>query len=58
MYSFESDYLEGACPEVLDALAKTNNVQTPGYGVDIFCEKAAAEIKKAILLQEEHLLMF
>ena len=48
MYSFESDYLEGACPEVLDALAKTNNIQTPGYGVDIFCEKAAAEIKKAI----------
>ena len=48
MYSFASDYLEGACPEVLEALVKTNTVQTPGYGLDVFCEKAAMKIKTAI----------
>lgn len=30
MIRFESDYLEGALPEVMDALVRTNLEQTPG----------------------------
>ncbi len=52
MYSFESDYLEGACPEVLDKLIETNLLQTPGYGVDSWCEKAAQKIRETIGRQD------
>lgn len=48
MFSFENDYSEGACPEILNALAKTNYVQVPGYGLDQFCETARTMIKKAV----------
>ena len=34
MIRFESDYLEGALPEVMQALCDTNYAQTPGYGED------------------------
>lgn len=40
MYSFLNDYSEGAHPEVLDALVKTNDIQTVGYGLDEYCLKA------------------
>lgn len=40
MYSFLNDYSEGAHPEVLDALLKTNDIQTVGYGLDEYCFKA------------------
>ena len=46
MIRFESDYLEGAHPKILDALVKTNMVQTSGYGKDHFCEQAKALIKE------------
>ncbi|MCI2055848.1 MAG: beta-eliminating lyase-related protein [Oscillibacter sp.] len=46
MYSFRNDYSEGAAPAVLDALVKTNAEQTCGYGLDPYCEKAAAVIQK------------
>ena len=36
MVRFESDYLEGALPEILAALEKTNYEQTPGYGADAY----------------------
>ncbi len=48
MIRFESDYTEGAVPEIIEALTKTNMVQTPGYGVDEFCERAKAKIKKEL----------
>jgi len=48
MYSFASDYLEGACPEVLEELVRTNTLQTPGYGLDPFCESAAGRIRFVI----------
>lgn len=48
MYSFANDYSEGACPKVLSALIQTNNIQTDGYGVDVFCETAANVIKKKL----------
>lgn len=37
MKRFESDYLEGAHPDVLRALIETNGEQTPGYGEDPHC---------------------
>ena len=48
MYSFANDYSEGACPKVLRGLVETNYVQTAGYGLDEYCETAAALIKKTI----------
>lgn len=41
MYSFANDYSEGAHPDVLEALCKTNMMQTSGYGLDPYCEQAA-----------------
>ena len=40
MYSFRNDYSEGAHPQVLQALADTNLIQTCGYGLDPICEEA------------------
>lgn len=47
MISFESDYIEGALPEVLDALVKTNMEQLSGYGADKYTESAKEKIKQA-----------
>jgi len=47
MIRFECDYLEGALPEIMQRLNETNEYQTPGYGVDDFCESARAKIKDA-----------
>lgn len=46
MYSFRNDYSEGAHPQVLQALADTNGVQTVGYGVDPYCQAAADTIRR------------
>ena len=46
MIRFDSDYMEGAHPAVMEALVRNNTVQTPGYGEDIFCERAAALIRE------------
>lgn len=46
MIRFESDYLEGAHPRVLELLGQTNLIQTPGYGEDVYCEKARGLIRK------------
>ena len=45
MLRFECDYGEGAAPAVLELLQKTNFDQTPGYGEDEYCAKAAAQIR-------------
>lgn len=45
MKRFESDYLEGALPEIMDCLVKTNYEQTEGYGLDPYCEEARELIK-------------
>lgn len=45
MIRFESDYLEGALPEIMQALYETNLCQTAGYGNDPFCAAAAEKIK-------------
>ncbi len=47
MFSFESDYTQGAHPLILEALTKTNFEQLSGYGTDIYCERAEKKIKTA-----------
>ncbi len=46
MIRFNSDYTEGCHPRILERLAKTNMEQTPGYGEDEHCKKAAGLIRK------------
>lgn len=46
MYSFRNDYSEGALPEVLDALCRTNLLSTCGYGMDEYCKAAADKIRQ------------
>ena len=48
MIRFESDYTQGAVPQILDALLKTNMEQTPGYGEDKYCLSAADKIRKEL----------
>ena len=45
MIRFESDYLEGCCPQILEALRETNLEQTLGYGEDPHCARAADLIR-------------
>ena len=45
MIFFQSDYVEGAHPAILEKLVETNFEQTPGYGKDKYCESAAGKIK-------------
>ena len=45
MIYFNNDYSEGCHQKVLDALVRTNLVQTLGYGEDEYCARAAAKIK-------------
>lgn len=46
MIRFNSDYLEGAHPRILERLSETNMAQTPGYGEDRFCEQARNTIRR------------
>jgi len=48
MYSFNNDYSEGTNIQILDALRKANNIQSPGYGDDMYSRKAKEIIKKEI----------
>lgn len=52
MLAFECDYAEGALPEIIDRLVKTNLVSTPGYGMDEYCESAKKKIKAACECEE------
>ncbi len=47
MIRFENDYAEGAHPRILKRMMETNEEQTPGYGMDEYCERARIHIKKA-----------
>ena len=51
MLNFKNDYSEGACPEVLEALNKTNFEQTIGYAEDKNCEEAKILIRENINYQ-------
>lgn len=45
MLSFESDYIQGAHPEILKKLVDTNMEVLTGYGLDKYCESAKVKIK-------------
>jgi len=47
MLNFESDYIQGAHPEVLNALVQTNMEPLSGYGVDKYCAAAKEKILAA-----------
>jgi len=47
MIRFDSDYIEGCHPAILEALKHTNMEQTPGYGLDEHCERARNLIRTA-----------
>ena len=47
MIYFHNDYSEGCHEKVLEALTKTNMQQTPGYGEDGYCRRAAEKIRMA-----------
>lgn len=48
MYSFRNDYNEGCHPLVLEALCKTNGIQTVGYSQDEYTEEAKRLIKEKV----------
>ena len=52
MISFESDYNNGTLPEILNALCKTNDEKTSGYGFDPYTEAAKEKIRKAIDMED------
>ncbi|MEG1311264.1 MAG: aminotransferase class V-fold PLP-dependent enzyme [Romboutsia sp.] len=48
MYSFKNDYSEGAHPQILETLLRTNLEQAEGYGKDIYCEEAEKLIQNKL----------
>lgn len=49
MFSFESDYTEGAHPLILDAFVRTNYEQLSGYGCDKYCDSAKEKSRKPVV---------
>ncbi len=47
MLHFDTDYMEGAHPKVMEALVKTNLEHTVGYGSDEYTQKAKELIREA-----------
>ena len=47
MISFESDYIAGAHPKVMERLTETNLESLSGYGSDPYCESARRKIREA-----------
>lgn len=52
MQQYRNDYSEGAAPQILNALVATNAEQTPGYGTDGHCARAAELIRAEIGLSD------
>ncbi len=52
MFNFSSDYLEGCHPSILKKLAENNDEQTPGYGLDPYCEEASRAIRNVFSCPE------
>ena len=52
MISFESDYIAGAHPKVLERLLETNLEALSGYGSDIYTKSAREKIKTACACAE------
>ena len=47
MIYFDSDYMEGAHPEVMRRLVETNMEHTVGYGCDPYTQQAKDAIRTA-----------
>lgn len=43
---FDTDYMRGACPQIMERLLATNLLQTPGYGSDEYTNEAKRLIKE------------
>lgn len=54
MIHFESDYLEGCHPRLLQALCETNQMQTVGYGLDEISQQARELVKKLCAPADVH----
>ncbi|MBP3432949.1 MAG: low specificity L-threonine aldolase [Alistipes sp.] len=52
MIHFDSDYMAGAHPEILEALVSTNLEHTAGYGNDHYTAEAKALIRKAVGVED------
>lgn len=52
MIHFDSDYMAGAHPEILEALVRTNLEHTAGYGNDPYTTEAKALIRKAVGIED------
>lgn len=52
MIHFDTDYMRGACPEIMNRLAGTNMEQTPGYGTDHYTRRAKNLIRIACATPE------
>ena len=48
MFSFKNDYSEGAHPDILDALVRSNGDQEDGYGEDRHTLAAIEKIRNLI----------
>lgn len=46
MIRFDSDYIEGAHPSILEALQRSNYEQHAGYGCDSYCDRARDIIRE------------
>lgn len=46
MIRFDSDYIEGAHPSILEALLRSNYEQHAGYGCDSYCDRARDIIRE------------
>lgn len=47
MFHFDSDYMEGAHPLILERLTQINREKIGGYGCDEYCASATERIRKA-----------
>ena len=57
MLNFESDYIEGAHPKILNNLLKTNMEQLSGYGNDFYTKSAIGKIKNLINNQNAEIVL-
>ena len=57
MIYFRSDYSQGALPEIMEALNKTNEEHTDGYGMDEHCESAQRLVRELIGKPDAHVHM-
>lgn len=53
MLNFESDYIEGAHPKILERLVETNMEPLSGYGMDKYCAQAKEKIAAACKLSTD-----